>query len=387
LKVAEHLAGLGYGTSPREVRTWRIEGLLAKARRFPQGYARTVVSENAPGTFERAERLARLTGHKRMSTHERALTLFFEGEEVPLSLLHDAVFGYLIRMHGYVEKYLGTSGDPFEYQDRILELLRHANPRTKISRFLFRNVKDIGATYGGFTLDQVRQYLSSVLTVAMCFIMGVDVRPLAVGNIVEPDALDETVVASKLAGIAGRSDAAGALSEDEIREMDRDFIFSVYDGASLLDLAGSVYECSSDDLRWLCDLSRDIMATAQLRSRNERLLRVRQGTSGIAAAESLDIELFDYLYLALLVQHIIRVFDLPSRDEIARNIAQAMQGELDVKALLDAVGPRLHRILGAGEGLNHYPHASKEMLVLALEQFTEVNPETMARLRPKEESM
>jgi hypothetical protein len=123
IEVAEHLAGLGLNGTVRLVRGWRDVGLLPKARLIKRGYGRLDVSENVPGTLERAVEIARARGGKRTNHDKLVLRLFLRGVEVGDDLIHASLVRVLDWYIQLVES--GTQGarDSEEAVDDLSSLL------------------------------------------------------------------------------------------------------------------------------------------------------------------------------------------------------------------------------------------------------------------------
>ena len=389
VEVAAHLSGLGLDTTPREVRTWRADVLLDRATRRPQGYARTVISENTPGTLERAEALARLTGHKRMSKRDRVLTLFFGSEDVQDCQLRWALSSTLRDLDAYVREYVGGCTDPLDLPAMIQSRVTGKKPRGKFLNFIYGNVAALPYTPEGMTATEQHAFMSSVGAVLVSCMLGLDVYKLATADtMLDRDAIDETVDTLKAVGLGRKQqEEPENLRFESARSLAREHLLAVYDGASLLELADSADDYSYDELRWLADFTIASMDLARFIARNERRLKAKAIPSGMAASETFKDTITSKAFNTLLAGKRLGSVSESEKEQAWRRLETSIQLQRDWDALLNFVDRDVHRILGAGEDWPQYSVDLQNRAGEGLRAFSCKHGDVMERIREHSEAM
>ena len=384
-EVADYLVGCGYEVSARTARVWRAYGLLPRARRLPQGYARTVVSENEPGTFERAEVVARARGGQRTSLDDLVLTLFFEEEEVPLILLQLALRRTLVKAHREITMVIGKVDDAADIQEQIQKFLsKIKKPRSKVARFLLGGVDEMLTSMNVEFRESPEALISSALTVLIAILLGVDVGELATGSLQGRDPLDEMIDAFKINRLLEGGSAPSEATEKENREKLRQFILSIADDMALLPLAESALAYSMDEYRQMRQFCQDASVIAHTSPRNDRRLHLNSPASARQVMEKLGNQLLEQSFELLFTGKIAKQLTDTERDELAERLRASRQSEEDVEQLLNATTPQIHRILGSGGDFSNFPQKSIDRLQQTLIELEENDPELVARVRDRQ---
>jgi hypothetical protein len=191
-ELADWLGREGYPTTPREIRTWRARGWVAKTIVEPQGYARPTKTRNPPESFDQALSFATVKGGKRMDPVVVPLALQVRGFPVSEELVRGAWATFFDRFSEDVEKVAGPDADPLAAGEQLAEAVAKAADKSRNGRFMRRRAKSLSAS--------PEQLMASAMTVVFTGLLGGSVQPFSA-----PDAIEETSALDELHRITGLS--------------------------------------------------------------------------------------------------------------------------------------------------------------------------------------
>jgi hypothetical protein len=376
VELAEAVTAASWPTTPRQVRSWRANGWVAKALLKPQGYARPTLSWNPEGAFEQALAVAQIRGERRMSPDKIVFGLFARGHPFDIAQLRRAYQHYFSRMRRWLEQATRGIEDPSEKAEVIAEKAAKYVSRSKIGRFMKKRAgRDDKASI---------QMVQTVFTVLVTAMLGqpLDQFDLRGIGVEDKDAVDELL---DLTGMSGFTDdrigTIGPIVED--RQTFRDETLDLFSRSALGRLERASQVLSAEQLvagrnHLTKVLGFAVPFASVVPSAGGPKNAFGTSFSKVVGTDDESIAILSLILVAALA-------DLLSADEVASNVEMVTSSTPHWEAtrqLQAEVPRRLHRYFGIG-GEVLLERASPEMRAQAHEAikgFTERHPDLMVVL-------
>jgi hypothetical protein len=354
--------------SSRSIRTYRSEGLIAKAWLTRQGYARPVIAKNPPEAFDQAFAIAEVRGSKRIRLSDLVFGLFDNAYPVDIEVLRRA----------YTSWFEGVLRELKEVADRVEDDLALAE---EIARGALKHLRS--SKQGRFMAKQARRVakarrdpaersdvvseeamLIETLTVLGMVMIGGDLRHMdhsGEGAGRESDAIENALEVTGLAGF--HEDRVGEIGPIiDSTESHRNDLIELWGPMFSLE---SLYEFSQrveyEQLVRGRDHARYILSLSDAVARNSAMTDGPSNAFGMAMVPYLTPEKRDKAMTALMIARLEEHIGREQFEFISAFLQPELGRQRAFQGITEQLPRRMRRYVGI-QGAERQKRAGNEIL-------------------------
>jgi hypothetical protein len=371
------------------VRTYREAGLIAKAIKRPQGYARPVLSINRREAFEQAQAISEVRGGKRMNISDVTFGLFVRGYPVQEAVLRRAYRDHFTRWFSTLADFDSSEDDSLDPAENLADQLFKYVPSTRQGRFLKRRaraaVKRLKAAHASRAEDGIEDLsedtlvLETLTVFSMVFLRG-DVEILDHLGHQKFDAIGSFMETTGMAGF--HEDRVGLVGPISPSERDhRETILSAWEHCSYEALYEYSQAASFDHLMFARDHGMALLDLATLIATVSSRTSGPPNAYGMAMAPYIPTDYASRAIFILTVGQLVKHFGSQQFEDAKAWIAPARVNLTTSAEVITDLPPKLRRYVGV-DGVERQRRASHAVLGELRERLDEIrvkHPELFAK--------